>query len=266
MGRTQGSNTDTPATGSELTRARLGAPLDVMVPALHTLIGTEMTAAVCFETNGGRLDVQAARCVNVPADADLVRRCHVLVQSLCDGLEGVMLEAPLGLRNKVLVEAPLDPSHHGPFKAGFSLPIDAGGGQRQITLMICERSTPLAWIGGWQTQNFDGHQRRLLASLTDPLRRWLLEERTTAARTGIDPPGTVAFQRARPTAVGAATGQWRLTPRQRDVLELLARGVTNAVIADELNIAERTVEFHVTAIFDKAGVDNRTALLARLFT
>jgi DNA-binding CsgD family transcriptional regulator len=65
-------------------------------------------------------------------------------------------------------------------------------------------------------------------------------------------------------SVRTATERWRLTPRQSQVLDLVARGSTNALIADELSIGEGTVEFHLSAIFDKAGVESRTMLLARL--
>jgi len=59
------------------------------------------------------------------------------------------------------------------------------------------------------------------------------------------------------------------TSRRRDwpCLRLLLnrrRGFTNALIADELGIGQRTVEFHLSAIFDKAGVESRTMLVARL--
>jgi DNA-binding NarL/FixJ family response regulator len=64
--------------------------------------------------------------------------------------------------------------------------------------------------------------------------------------------------------VRMAAARWRLTARQQEVLELLARGLTNAIVADTLAISERTVEFHVTAILDKAGADSRMSLLVRL--
>ena len=48
------------------------------------------------------------------------------------------------------------------------------------------------------------------------------------------------------------------------MLDLVAHGFTNALIADDLGISEGTVEFHLTAIFDKAGVDTRAKLLIRL--
>jgi DNA-binding NarL/FixJ family response regulator len=49
-----------------------------------------------------------------------------------------------------------------------------------------------------------------------------------------------------------------LTPRQRDVLELLAQGQSNKRIARALGIAEGTVRIHVTAILRALGVNNRT--------
>ena len=56
--------------------------------------------------------------------------------------------------------------------------------------------------------------------------------------------------------------RWTLTPRQLAVLELVVTGMANATIAAMLGIADRTVESHVTAIFDRAGVDSRAALVA----
>jgi DNA-binding NarL/FixJ family response regulator len=43
----------------------------------------------------------------------------------------------------------------------------------------------------------------------------------------------------------------RLTERERGVLALMARGLTNGAIADELHLAVKTVEAHITAIFSK---------------
>ena len=42
-----------------------------------------------------------------------------------------------------------------------------------------------------------------------------------------------------------------LTPREREVLGLMAEGRTNRAIADELFVSERAVERHVTSIFSK---------------
>jgi DNA-binding NarL/FixJ family response regulator len=50
-----------------------------------------------------------------------------------------------------------------------------------------------------------------------------------------------------------------LTPREREVLDALARGLSNKRIAYELEIAERTVKAHVGHILAKLGVPDRTA-------
>ncbi len=50
----------------------------------------------------------------------------------------------------------------------------------------------------------------------------------------------------------------RLTPRQREVLELLAQGQSNKRISRALGMAEGTVRIHVTAILKAFGVANRT--------
>jgi DNA-binding NarL/FixJ family response regulator len=49
-----------------------------------------------------------------------------------------------------------------------------------------------------------------------------------------------------------------LTPREREVLALLARGLANKRIAFELGLSEKTVKAHVGRIFDKLGVTDRT--------
>jgi DNA-binding NarL/FixJ family response regulator len=54
-----------------------------------------------------------------------------------------------------------------------------------------------------------------------------------------------------------------LTAREREVLHLLARGLTNKQIAADLVITERTVKFHVSAILAKLGAGNRTEALHR---
>lgn len=49
-----------------------------------------------------------------------------------------------------------------------------------------------------------------------------------------------------------------LTERENEVLNLLAKGMTNKEIAEALVITERTVKFHVSAILTKLGASNRT--------
>ncbi|MET0363572.1 MAG: response regulator transcription factor [Sphingobium sp.] len=53
-----------------------------------------------------------------------------------------------------------------------------------------------------------------------------------------------------------------LTARQRDVLRLLALGLPNKMIAQQLKISESTVKVHIRAIMTQAGARNRTQILA----
>ena len=49
-----------------------------------------------------------------------------------------------------------------------------------------------------------------------------------------------------------------LTPREREVLALIGRGMANKVIARELSLSEKTVKAHVSNILAKLGVSDRT--------
>lgn len=60
-------------------------------------------------------------------------------------------------------------------------------------------------------------------------------------------------------------GEEILTPRQVDVLRLLARGLSNKAIATELNISESTVKVHIRAIMERTGMLNRTQIVALFF-
>jgi len=52
----------------------------------------------------------------------------------------------------------------------------------------------------------------------------------------------------------------RLTPREREVLGFIASGADNLKIAACLNITERTVKAHITSIYRKLDVENRTQM------
>ena len=50
-----------------------------------------------------------------------------------------------------------------------------------------------------------------------------------------------------------------LTPRELEVLRLVAEGLPNKMIATRLGISDQTVKFHVASIAGKLGAENRTA-------
>ena len=68
---------------------------------------------------------------------------------------------------------------------------------------------------------------------------------------------TLARQVAHPRRGGGL-----LTARELAVLRLVAAGQSNQQVAESLGITERTVKFHVTAIFNKLGADNRAQAVA----
>lgn len=64
---------------------------------------------------------------------------------------------------------------------------------------------------------------------------------------------------AAPVADGSALAE--LTPRERDVLTLIAKGHTNTEIADELFISGLTVKTHIGRIFTKLGLRDRASAI-----
>ena len=52
----------------------------------------------------------------------------------------------------------------------------------------------------------------------------------------------------------------RITPRERQIVQLLSAGASNKEIAKRLNVTERTVKAHLTAVFKKLGISGRLQL------
>jgi len=71
-----------------------------------------------------------------------------------------------------------------------------------------------------------------------------------------------AGKRLVPPSIGALLAERvpgsELTARERDVLQLLAKGRSNREVGEALNISENTVRIHVSRILDKLGVTDRT--------
>lgn len=67
-----------------------------------------------------------------------------------------------------------------------------------------------------------------------------------------------AFLRSLVSARSAPAEALTLTPREAEVLALLAEGKSNKLIAERLHISEHTAKFHVNAILNKLGAETRT--------
>jgi DNA-binding CsgD family transcriptional regulator len=70
-------------------------------------------------------------------------------------------------------------------------------------------------------------------------------------------------QRARGERKRPTSGWASLTPTESDVVRLAAEGLTNRQIGEALFIGGETVKTHLSHVYDKLGVRNRTALTAQ---
>jgi non-specific serine/threonine protein kinase len=90
-------------------------------------------------------------------------------------------------------------------------------------------------------------------------------ERSFTYGAGLDVSDAVAFAlgEALPEGPEATGSTWSvLTPRERQVADLVAKGMTNAEIADKLVISQRTAEGHVENILTKLAFGSRTQIAA----
>jgi DNA-binding NarL/FixJ family response regulator len=91
----------------------------------------------------------------------------------------------------------------------------------------------------------------------------LVEARTLGSQADV----LLMAPEARPSRTAAGTGPAQpvesLTPREIQVLELLAEGLSNKGIASSLQISDQTVKFHVASIAGKLGAVNRTDAVRR---
>lgn len=102
---------------------------------------------------------------------------------------------------------------------------------------------PVAWLGG---EADEGSVRAAVHGVV-------------AGLTVIDPTLIARFRAGpvTPAPVAAAGGE-TLTPREREVLRLVAEGLPNKTIARELGISEHTAKFHVGSLLAKLGAGSRT--------
>ncbi len=106
--------------------------------------------------------------------------------------------------------------------------------------------------GGWAALPADATPEELLAGVLG-----------AAAGLAVLPPAQVTAQDSAQEDLSFLPPEVALTPRERDVLALLALGLSNKRAARELGVGESTVKFHVAALYSKLGVQSRAGAVAR---
>ena len=127
-------------------------------------------------------------------------------------------------------------------------------GEQASALTALERALRLAEPEGYV---------RLFADLGLPMARLLQEARSRAVlpeyvETLLAAFGELAF----PATVGGVLPE-PLTAREQEVLKLIAAGLTNREIADQLVISAETVKKHTASIYGKLAVRSRREAVAR---
>ncbi|QIN80605.1 response regulator [Rubrobacter marinus] len=108
--------------------------------------------------------------------------------------------------------------------------------------------------------------RRILAAVRAGAKGYLLKgasrrdifEAVRVVHAGgslLGPDATAALLRH---VEGDEGGHDALTPRELEVLRLVAEGLSNRAMAEKLFVTERTVKFHVSSLLSKLGAENRT--------
>jgi NarL family two-component system response regulator YdfI len=111
----------------------------------------------------------------------------------------------------------------------------------------------------WLSKAFRAGVRAVLPRDTTPEQlRAALE--AVAAGLVVVHPSEVNVVLPAPAAVSSPAGELLepLTPREREVLQMISAGLGNKEIAGKLSISEHTVKFHVASILGKLGASTRT--------
>jgi two-component system, NarL family, response regulator YdfI len=121
-------------------------------------------------------------------------------------------------------------------------------------VLLAEASRPAAFLEALRTG--------ISAVLPSDISPDQLAAALQAAASGLVVMHPAQFQSAVPAASSPSRGLGELaeplTPRESEVLQMLASGLGNKEIAAKLDISEHTVKFHVASILGKLGAASRT--------
>lgn len=128
-----------------------------------------------------------------------------------------------------------------PDREPFPLPV--------VALLADETAVPHLWSLGIQAMlRRDAPAAAMVAAL----------QATQHDVAVLDPEFVTAVLPPAPLASDSILEPVELTPREQEVLTLLAEGLTNKAIAHRLEISDHTVKFHVNAILSKLNAQSRT--------
>ncbi|MCI0673264.1 MAG: LuxR C-terminal-related transcriptional regulator [Myxococcaceae bacterium] len=123
-----------------------------------------------------------------------------------------------------------------------------------VSWLLCRDGLPLGFVGVGGVQP----ALELLAELSERLDEVAQEASVTLQGALELSAGCGALPPPPPTADSA-----KLTVRERQVARLVAEGLSDAEVAQELSMSEQTVGVHLRHIFHKLGIHSRSGLLSR---
>lgn len=166
-----------------------------------------------------------------------------------------------------------DAFHQEPFYQDFIQPYfdNVGKLDHMLCLMLCDNDLPIAIYFFFRLKEKDAFadkDMQILELLVSPLitnvRRIAIEQKVLE-RDFIISELKQASSVAEPASdCGDLRERYGLTHREIDVSRLVMKGMTNILIADELEVSTRTVENHLRAIYKKLDIHNRTSLASMM--
>jgi DNA-binding NarL/FixJ family response regulator len=146
----------------------------------------------------------------------------------------------------VLLDIRLPPTHRD---EGVRAAVELRRSRPRVGVLLLSQYVEATYAGELLASGARGVGYLLKDRVTDLAQLHDAVERVAAGGTVLDPTLVEHLLRARADPLG------RLTPREREVLALMAEGRSNAAIAARLVVSQGAVEKHVTSILGKLGLE-----------